>query len=733
MFGAPWWLLGTLAGAGPIIIHLLNRQRFKRVLWAAMEWLLKALERNRRRMRVENLILLLIRVLILVLLALALSRPVLDTRGALAVAGGSRVCRIFVLDNSYSMGVKGEAGTPLDRAKKAIGEILDGATGGDLGTLVVTGAESAEIIPEPTTNLSDVRERLDTTELSHTDADLRTILTKVAKRAGKLSFPRIMVYVLTDLQKQNWLGEAETDDGALAKALEKIKKTTGVFLVDCAGGESSNTAVKRLVVSADETGEAQGLVAVNVPVTVRATLEHFAPDARGALEVKMLIDGQVEKTVQVTLEAREPVVAQFTNVKFDKPGPHVVRVEADADALRLDDTRELAVDVDETVKVLCVNGSPSTDLVANETYFLERALAPHEFEFAPGVSVFSVKTVSEVDFVTEDLGDYRLVMLANVFQVPEAKLKQLEHFVKIGGGLVVFLGDRVEADAYNRTLHADGKGLLGARILERKSFPSIGGEHARFVARDSEHEVMVALADRNVDVGVARVREYFYLDADDDPKNVSVLFRYDNRDGTPAAVEKKFGQGTVILVSTAATRRWSTFPVTPSFAPFVQEVSSYAARGAAARRNLKVGEPIVVRLLSSEFGTNVSVTNPNKEILEHQPEEDTEGYVLKFDKTLVSGMYTVDYDSEKPKAEYCVMLDTRESDLRRMTQGELEEALGPEAFVFVDDPGDLRAAAAEAESGTSIWKTLVYSVLTLMLLEALLAKVFGSRRGKLRG
>ncbi|HUV38596.1 MAG TPA: BatA domain-containing protein, partial [Planctomycetota bacterium] len=379
MFGAPWWLLGTLAGAGPIIIHLLNRQRFKRVMWAAMEWLLKALERNRRRMRVENLILLLVRVLVLVLLALALARPVLDARGALAVAGGSRLARFFVLDNSYSMGVKGEAGTPFDRAKKAVGEMLDAATGGDLAALVVTGGESAEIIPEPTTALGDLRERLSTTELSHTDADLRAVLTRVARRVEKLEQPRVMIYVLTDLQRRNWLADAP-DDGELARTLEKIRKTTGVFVVDCAGTDAGNTAVTRLVVSADETGESQGLVAVNVPVTVRATLEHFGPEPRGDVDVKMLIDGHVEKTVRVPLGAREPVAAQFPNVKFDRAGPHVVRVEADGDNLTLDDTRELAVDVDETVKVLCVNGSPSADVVANETYFLERALAPQEFE-----------------------------------------------------------------------------------------------------------------------------------------------------------------------------------------------------------------------------------------------------------------------------------------------------------------------------------------------------------------
>ena len=67
-----WFALG---GAIPIIIHLLHRQKFRRVRWAAMEFLLAALKKTQRWMRLENLILLLVRILIMIALALAVARP----------------------------------------------------------------------------------------------------------------------------------------------------------------------------------------------------------------------------------------------------------------------------------------------------------------------------------------------------------------------------------------------------------------------------------------------------------------------------------------------------------------------------------------------------------------------------------------------------------------------------------------------------------------------------------
>ena len=102
-------LFGTLLFAVPLIIHLLNRQRYKRRRWAAMEYLLIAFKKQRRRLRVENLLLLLLRCLIPLILALAIARPVLREGGPLAGLGTS-AHYFVILDASYSMGYQPEGG-----------------------------------------------------------------------------------------------------------------------------------------------------------------------------------------------------------------------------------------------------------------------------------------------------------------------------------------------------------------------------------------------------------------------------------------------------------------------------------------------------------------------------------------------------------------------------------------------------------------------------------------------
>src|SRR2546423_7994271 len=56
----------------PVIIHLINRRRYKIVPWAAMKFLLAAQKQTRKRMRIEQLLLLLVRMLILALIVFAM-------------------------------------------------------------------------------------------------------------------------------------------------------------------------------------------------------------------------------------------------------------------------------------------------------------------------------------------------------------------------------------------------------------------------------------------------------------------------------------------------------------------------------------------------------------------------------------------------------------------------------------------------------------------------------------
>src|SRR5439155_15179574 len=129
-------VIGGALISSPIIIHLINRMRFKRVRWAAMEFLLKSQKRNRRRLIIEQLILLALRILLVLLIGLLLARFISD---ALSLTQPQSTQHVVVLDDTASMGdawrQDGQPRSTFDVAKKAIVEdIAGGASQAQSGT-----------------------------------------------------------------------------------------------------------------------------------------------------------------------------------------------------------------------------------------------------------------------------------------------------------------------------------------------------------------------------------------------------------------------------------------------------------------------------------------------------------------------------------------------------------------------------------------------------------------------
>ena len=166
---------GILAGFGlaslPIIIHLLNRRRFKVMEWAAMEFLLKAAVRNRRRVRLENLLLLLLRVLVVCLLIMAVSRPFSKSDTMLAGLFGSEgeVQRVILLDDSHSMnagqGNRSAFETARTRVKAFIKQLHEDRSGDTvtilLGSAPRGGDEKLTRVPVASKHGLKMIERLD--------------------------------------------------------------------------------------------------------------------------------------------------------------------------------------------------------------------------------------------------------------------------------------------------------------------------------------------------------------------------------------------------------------------------------------------------------------------------------------------------------------------------------------------------------------------------------------------
>src|SRR5580700_6709004 len=214
MFLNPWAMAaGTLLISSPIIIHLINRMRYRRVRWAAMEFLLKSQKKNRRRVIIEQIILLLLRILLVLLAGFLLARFI----GALAGPQQSTL-HVVVLDDTPSMGdFHRDGGRQLDAFTQAKSIIVE-----KIGQFASQANTPQSLVLLRLSDLENPRriERLNSSsvdELRNFLADLEPTPFHVdmvkGLRAAEAEFnnskeERRLLHIVSDFRDADWTGAA---------------------------------------------------------------------------------------------------------------------------------------------------------------------------------------------------------------------------------------------------------------------------------------------------------------------------------------------------------------------------------------------------------------------------------------------------------------------------------------------------------------------------------------------
>src|SRR3954471_4611850 len=156
-FGSPAMLAWGVAAALPILIHLWSRRRYREQSWAAMQFLLAAMQKNARRIRLEQWLLLAVRVAILALFALAVAEPRWAGISLLARgSGGGPTHTLLVIDGSYSMDYRGADKSCFESAKEIARQLVSGSQQGDAWSLVVMAQPPRTVIGQPAIGRDDV-------------------------------------------------------------------------------------------------------------------------------------------------------------------------------------------------------------------------------------------------------------------------------------------------------------------------------------------------------------------------------------------------------------------------------------------------------------------------------------------------------------------------------------------------------------------------------------------------
>src|SRR4051794_9838337 len=214
-------MLGGLAAASlPIIIHLLNRRKFREMPWAAMRFLLAAVRKNARRIRIEQWLLLAVRTLLIILIVTAMAKPFLESQG-LPVLAGRRTHRVLVLDGSLSMAYAPADVTRFEQAKTLAAQLVKDARRGDAISVVLMADPPRIVIGDPSPNHAEVLKEIDEITSPHGGTDLEASFRAIDRVLDASTISQKEVVFLTDLQVASW--RKGGDDGGLKRLLAKVE------------------------------------------------------------------------------------------------------------------------------------------------------------------------------------------------------------------------------------------------------------------------------------------------------------------------------------------------------------------------------------------------------------------------------------------------------------------------------------------------------------------------------
>ncbi|TAH37896.1 MAG: hypothetical protein EYC70_06835 [Planctomycetota bacterium] len=603
-FLRPEFLWALPLAALPILIHLLNRRRFVRVDFGAMEFLRRALRRTRRRLFLEDLILLLLRTAAVLALILALARPAVDP-GTL-FAGRPARAEVLLLDVSLSMSHREAGSSAYERAVHAGEQRLEDLdlARGDRAALVWVGAPARRLAyGDPMEVRAALAER-DRPERGRADwAGAFDVAEKSAESLAREGAEHIRITLLSDFQSSGF--DLAGGDGA---ALESLAQGGYDFdLLDCGAQRRVNTAVVGLEVEPAELSPgAYG--------EVHAFFRHFGGEPRDGVRVSLFLDGVPAANTELSFAAGEQK-EWSTAIAPAETGSRALEVRLDGDALGEDDARSAILPVRPAPRVLLVGEPAPFGEPANVFDTLRRFLdlgegAPVRLEaVAPG----------RVDAALLDLTD--VALLADPGPLPAGTLAALADFHLAGGGLLLA--------ACAQTEPGDAAALLAAVGVEGVELDGVidaSEPSARIAIRDPQYPPLSLFRDPRwqpllTEVPVSRYRLLRELAPAGAPAEAPlqlqtplVFVRSTGESATPAEGDPVLlqwrGGGRSGAVWTAPPLPgWNRLAELPGgVLPLLFDLLAHLAPHAGHSLLLEVGRPLEVEL--ARLPTDVTVTDP---------------------------------------------------------------------------------------------------------------------------
>lgn len=667
------FLAAAGAVAGPVLIHLLLRQRPQRQTLPTLRFLTAAAPQSYAMHKVKNLLLLIARMLLILLIALAFARPFFSSEESKGEEDTADVGMVVVLDTSFSMKSGDTWDQAIMRARNALKTLPE-----DSPAALIAFDRDPRVLVSETRDLARLTSELRVLEPGFEATDLGAGLRAGAEAGNQLNARRVRVVIVSDYQRS-----------AIRQALAPVAVRAGVEFEPIQVG--ADPPVNVSIASAQSiSGEVAGQRSILLEI------RRYGEGAAGG-EVELFDDG-ASLGVQPLLWTSDQIFVEF---HVDESHSSDVFLEAEIrapDSPTEDNRHTILIEIPRAIPVLVLEHT-------GRMRFASGGDAP----IPSGVNRFVKAAIDaygeRVDATwldgsgisTAELIPYPVVLALDIDAYAEDAISAIESYVESGGALVIFPGTK-DLSSFESL---SGSVIGGWEQLDRNA------SQFRLVSTVRRQGPMDLLGNTGDSV-LGHPKVYRYLTVTPGAEDGAVAVAQLD-DGAPFLLERKTGDGLVYAFTVALDSSATDFVLRASFAPFLYELMAYATRETRARRRYSVGDGAPAPLMR---GVHTVYTPDGKK----HGIQDTLTFAMP-------GGYTLESDSNTTLVS--VNIDPLESDLTRLNRAEIDAIRELRAEREAGEGGGGALAGADVsmppdETG-KFWRYLLITALALMAFESILA------------
>ncbi len=519
---------GFLAALGflaiPIIVHLFNFVRYKKIHFSNVHFLKEVKEQTQSRSRLKHLLILAARLLAVLFLVFAFAQPYIPIKNSI-VKEGSKAVSIYI-DNSFSMESIGKNGTLLDEAKKDALDVLKSFSSTDKFQLLTNDFSGKH---QHWVNKKIFSEMLDEVKISPAVRSFQEIIDRQKDMFESTPDPTQLSYIFSDFQKGDFNLVGLKPDTNVSYQLVPLSgnKVPNVYIDSC----WFNTPARQF----------------NQPEVLEVRLINTGDQDAENIPIKLQLNGEQRAVSSTSIKARGNVTIPLS-FTHKESGLVNGQVQITDYPISYDNTYYFSYEVKKKIKLLIINQEDEN------SYLNKLFLTDNLFEVTQA-------TTKNIDYGS--FNHYDLLIASNLDELSSGLSDQLKQAIENGLNVLVFPGTKIQMEEYNAFLRTFSVSLMPLDTA-MVSVSKIDYKHPLY------KDVFDVSKMKNAVINLPQVNKHYPLSTHNQG-NQEILINLSNNDDF--LVQFSYGKGNLFFCASPLTDGYSNFQRHAIFVPTLYRIA----------------------------------------------------------------------------------------------------------------------------------------------------------------